>query len=87
MQLLFWRDETQESIDNGVLDDDSHSDITCTLVTLLTARYGARPGKDRCQELPRQLILKYPFMKDDMGSGYVSCTNHVCICECANMQA
>ena len=67
-----WRDETQQCIDNGVLDDECRSDITRTLVTLLTAQYGARPGKDRCQELARQLILTYPFMKDDMGSGYVS---------------
>ena len=35
---------------------------------LLTAKYGPRPG---CQDLARQPILKYPFMKDDMGSGYV----------------
>ena len=70
----YWRDETQQSIENGVLDDESRSDITRTLVTLLTVKYGPRPGKSRCQDLARQLILKYPFMKDDMGSGYVSPT-------------
>ena len=68
----FWRDETQECIEIGVLDDESRSDITRTLVTLLTAKYGPKPGKGNLQELARQLILKHPFVKDDMGSDYVS---------------
>lgn len=59
----FWRDETQECIEIGVLDDESRSDITRTMVTLLTAKYGPKPGKGHLQELARQLILKHPFMK------------------------
>ena len=54
------------------MDDKSRRDITRTLVTLLTTKYGPRPGKNHCQQAARQLILKYPFMKDDLGSGYVS---------------
>ena len=65
------------------MDDESRSDVTRTLVTLLTAKYGPRPAKSHCQQLARQLILKYPFMKDDMGSGYVSnvltCIMHGCM--------
>lgn len=67
-----WREETQECIDEGVMDDDSRSDIVRTLVTLLVAKYGPKPGRARCEELSRLLILKYPFMKDDLGNGYVS---------------
>ena len=55
-----------------IMDDKSRSDITRTLVTLLTTKYGPRTGKNHCQQAARQLILKYPFMKDDLGSGYVS---------------
>ena len=66
-----WREETQDCIE-GVMDDSSRSDIVRTLVTLLVARHGPRPGRYRCEEVARRLILKYPFMKDDLGSGYVS---------------
>ena len=52
----YWREETQECIDNKVMDDESRSDITRTLVTLLTAKYGTRPRKNHCQDLARQLI-------------------------------
>ena len=62
----------QHCIDEGILDDDSRSDITRTLVTLLVSKYGPKPGRVQCEELGRQLILKYPFMKDDLGNGYVS---------------
>ena len=41
-------------------------------MTLLTAKYGPRPSRAQCEDLARQFILKYPFAKDDLGSGYVS---------------
>ena len=67
----YWRQETQDCLDEGVLDDESRGDITRTLVTLLVAKYGPKPGRSRCEELARLLILKYPFAKDDLGNGYV----------------
>lgn len=67
----YWRQETQDCLDEGVLDDESRGDITRTLVTLLVAKYGPKPGRSRYEELARQLILKYPFAKDDLGNGYV----------------
>ena len=75
-----WRQETQDYLDDGVLDDDSRGDITRTLVTLLVAKYGPKPGRSCCEELARQLVLKYPFAKDDLGSGYVrvSCNGYYC---------
>ena len=68
----FWREETQEALDEGILNEAVEGDIVRTLVTLLTAKYGPRPGRMLCEDLARQLILKYPFAKDDLGSGYVS---------------
>lgn len=69
--LEFWREDTQICIDE-VLDDESRSDIVRSLVTLLVSKFGLKPGRSRCEELSRQLILKYPFMKDDIGNEYVS---------------
>ena len=68
----FWREETQEALDEGILNESVRGDITRTLVTLLTARYGPKPSRTHCEDLARQFILKYPFAKDDLGSGYVS---------------
>ena len=56
-------------IEEGVLDDKSRSDICRTLVTLLVAKCGPKPGRNRSEELCRKLILKYPFMKDNIGNG------------------
>ena len=74
----FWRDDTQRCIDEGVLDDASRSDIVRTLVTLLVSKYGPKPGRVRLEEVGRALILKYPFMKDDIGNGYVSVLHYYC---------
>ena len=67
-----WQEDTQACIDAKVLSPESRSDISRTLVTLVTAKHGPNPGKAKFDEVARKLILKYPFMKDDMGSGYVS---------------
>lgn len=32
-----------------------------------------KPTRSQCEDLARKLILKYPFVKDDLGNGYVSC--------------
>ena len=60
----YWRQETKDCLDDGVLDDESREDMTCILVTLLVAKYGAKPDRSNCEELVRRLILKYPFTKD-----------------------
>ena len=72
-----WQEDTQACIDAKVLSPESRSDISRTLVTLVTAKHGPHPGKAMFDEVARKLILKYPFMKDDMGSGYVSRIIHV----------
>ena len=68
----YWREDTQDCLDEGILNETSRGDIVRTLATLLVAKHGPKPGRARCEELARQLILKYPFVKDDLGSGYVS---------------
>ena len=57
------------------MNDESRRDVVHTLVTLLVAKDGPKPGRMHCEDLGRQLILKYLFMKDDLGNGYVS---HFC---------
>ena len=37
--------------------------------------YSRKPTRFDCEQIARKLILKYPFMKDDMGNGYVSAIN------------
>ena len=67
-----WKEDTQDCINDKVLDSDTRNDISRTIVTLLTAKFGAKFGRDRIEHAARKLILKYPFMADDIGSGYVS---------------
>ena len=51
---------------------NARNDICRTLVTILTVHFGTF---DRLQvrDAGRKLIVKYPFMADDLGEGYVSC--------------
>jgi hypothetical protein len=64
------------------LDGDSRNvrnDIARTLTTLLVAKVGNNPSTQQIEQVSRSLILKYPFMKDDLGNGYVS-INFVYLC-------
>ena len=72
-----WRYETERCIKSCALDSEARRDICRTLVTLLVMKHGAKPSKSHCQEVARRLILKYPFMADDIGSGYVSALIYV----------
>lgn len=67
-----WREETQTCIAERALDSDAQRDIVRTLVTLLVSRYGPKPGTTTYEQVAWSLILKYPFMADDVGTGYVS---------------
>ena len=42
------------------------------------ARVGPKVTKNHCELVSHKLILKYPFMKDDIGKGYVSDEVSVC---------
>ena len=67
-----WRPETDSCIKKKDLTPECRSDITRTLVTLMISKVGPKPSRTDCEQVARRLILKYPFMKDDIGDGYVS---------------
>jgi len=67
-----WRPETESCIKMKDLTTECRSDIARTLVTLMITKVGPKPTKSQCEQVARKLILKYPFMKDDIGFGYVS---------------
>ena len=66
-----WRQETETCIEKRALDSDARCDISRTLVTLLVVKFGPKVSSAQCQDVARQLILKYRWMADDMGTGYV----------------
>ncbi len=66
-----WRPEVEECIYNQSLEDSARCEIVRTLVNLLFSNFG-KPTRNQCGSLARQLIIKHPFTKDDMGNGYVS---------------
>ena len=66
-----WRPEVESCIASKTLTDNARQEIKRTLVSQLFAR-SSRPDRSDCDQIARKLILKYPFMKDDLGNGYVS---------------
>lgn len=45
--------------------------FTRELIVHMTS-YGVRPSTNFCLAVARKIILKYPFLRDAVGSGYVS---------------
>lgn len=79
-----WDPEVEECIRNQSLEESARCEIVRALVSLLFSRF-AKPTREQCGSLARKLILKHPFMKDDMGNGYVSgnhCAYDCCMCAC-----
>ena len=66
-----WRPDTLKCIKQKSLSCDSRNDIVRTLVSIVMSKIGAKPTRGQCEQVARDLILKYPFMKDDIGDGYV----------------
>ena len=67
-----WRPEIEQNIQDQALSDSSCNEIVRTLVNMLFSQGRGKPNRSQCDNLARKLILKYPFAKDDMGTGYVS---------------
>ena len=67
-----WRPETSLCLEKKCLTKECRSDIVRTLVTLTIAKVGPKPSRSHCEQVCRKLILQYPFLKDDIGNGYVS---------------
>ena len=68
-----WRPEVESCLREESLTDSARNQIVRSLVNQLFAR-ASKPTRLQCEQLARKLILKYPFVKDDMGNGYVSIT-------------
>lgn len=66
-----WRPEVEDSISNQQLTNPTRAEIVRVLVTILFSRF-SKPTRPQIGAMARKLILKYPFMKDDLGNGYVS---------------
>ena len=66
-----WRPEIEQCLEEKRLTDSARNDVVRTLVSQLFARSN-KPNRYQCESLARRLILKYPFLKDDLGNGYVS---------------
>lgn len=67
-----WSQQTQSVINERKLNTNARSDIVRTLVTLVISQHGTNPTRNQVENVCRQLVLKYPFMRDDIGTGYVS---------------
>lgn len=66
-----WCPEVDDCIAEHSLSDSARCEIVRVLVNQLFSRT-RKPTRVNCENHARKLILKYPFMKDDMGNGYVS---------------
>ena len=60
-----WRPDVEVCIREKSLNDSAQDEIVRHLVNLLFS-YSTKPT------CARKLILTYPWMRDEMGSGYVS---------------
>lgn len=66
-----WRPEVESCLKDEMLTPSARNEIIRTLVSQLFSRAN-KPSRGMCEEYARKLILRYPFLKDDMGNGYVS---------------
>ena len=66
-----WRPEVEICLREMSISDSARNMMIRTLVNLLFSR-DTKPTRSSCEVLARKLVLKYPFLKDDMGNGYVS---------------
>lgn len=73
-----WSAATQKGIDKKKLYKSGCNDIMRTLITLVVAKHGPKAKRSVVEYVARQLILKYPYMRDDMGTGYVSYCCNIC---------
>ena len=63
-----WCPDVEECITTESPEESARCEIVRTLVSLLFSCF-AKPTREQCGVLAQQLILKHPFMKDDMGNG------------------
>ena len=67
-----WRPEIEQCIKDKCFSASARKEIVRSLVSQLYSR-SRKPTRHQCEDLARKFILKFPFAKDDLGNGYVSC--------------
>ena len=67
-----------ESLEKNSMEPNIRSAFTRELIVHMTS-YGVRPSTNFCSVVARKVVLKYPFLRDSVGSGYVSTCMHVLI--------
>ena len=60
-----------ESLEKKNMPPKVRSAFVRELIVHMTS-YGIRPPRNFCSAVARRIILKYPFLRDAVGSGYVS---------------
>ena len=75
--------ETHKAIEIGVLTRKARVEINSSLATLMMV-YTIRPTPDDMHTVCRRLVQKYPTLKDNSPSGYVSTLitfmTDICVC-------
>jgi hypothetical protein len=72
-----WRPEVEQCIEEKIITERARNEIIRTLVNLMFTR-SRKPSRYECDSLARKLILAYPFLKDDLGNGYVRSVKYIC---------
>ena len=60
-----WRPHVETCITKKLLDNSARNEIVRALVHVLFTKF-KKPTRFNCEEFARKLVLKYPFMKDDL---------------------
>ena len=69
-----WEPDIQIYLDNQSINGTIRHRMVRVLVERLFGKY-PKPSRDNSEELARNLVAKYPFLKDDYGNRYVSYIN------------
>jgi hypothetical protein len=72
-----WRAEIMTCIRKKSITPKARNALVRDLVVHMYT-YGSRPSRNFCEFTSRRLIMKYPFLRDAVGTGYVS-TMHTCV--------
>ena len=60
-----------EALETKRMEPKIRSAFTRELIVHMTS-YGVQPSGNFCSAVTRRIVLKYPFLRDAVGSGYVS---------------
>lgn len=67
-----WHPETQHCLESKIVSNEARNDIVRTLVTFLIAKHVSKASRRQYEQMARVENLQYPFLRDDLGPGYVS---------------